>query len=290
MKKAVCLFFLALTAASPAFARPLSARIEKIESTLADMQAKLADAHTSGADELILQLQDMQTRFEALTADTEIIRHDLSALKEEIKRVNDDNALHFKDLEDKQTKTLERVAALENVINKAREEQEKAEKQRALEAKKEQEKKAAAQLAEKKRKEKVKTTFGAKKPKALYDEALDALNKKDYKKAQERLAAFLELHPNNALAGNAQYWLGEAYYAQGNYDKAAVAFADGLKNNPASAKAPDLLFKLGMTLSRLKKKQDACVAFDTFKNQYPKVSEAMKKQLAAETKKLSCGK
>lgn len=247
-----------------------------------------AQTHNGSTDALLMMLQETQSRLEATTAEIETMRFEFEKLKKELEKINADTSLRLKEVEEKLSQTTTRTAAVEEVIFKAQEEQKKAEQQRIQEEKLEKQKKAAAEKAEKERKEKLKASYGAKKPQALYDEALALLNKKNYQKSQEAFKAFLELHPKNGLAGNAQYWLGESYYAQGKYDLAAIAFADGYKNYQTGTKAPDLLFKLGMTLSRLKKKNEACVAFDSFEKQYPKVSGAMKKQLAAETKKLSC--
>ena len=67
--------------------------------------------------------------------------------------------------------------------------------------------------------------------------------------------------PQDYLAGNAQYWMGETYYVRGRYQDAAVTFAEGYQKYPTNSKAPDNLLKLGMSLGQLGKKADACVAF-----------------------------
>lgn len=50
---------------------------------------------------------------------------------------------------------------------------------------------------------------------------------------------FLRQFPNDGLAGNAQYWLGETYYVRQDYQNAAIAFGEGFQRYPKSAKAPD---------------------------------------------------
>ncbi|TAL42074.1 MAG: tetratricopeptide repeat protein, partial [Methylovulum sp.] len=47
------------------------------------------------------------------------------------------------------------------------------------------------------------------------------------------------------LAGNAQYWLGEAYRVNQDNDAAKKAFNDVVEKYPGSAKVPDALLKLG---------------------------------------------
>ena len=96
------------------------------------------------------------------------------------------------------------------------------------------------------------------------------------------------LFPKDELAGNAQYWLGESFFARSMFSQAAVAFAEGFKNYRSSQKAPDNLFKLGVTMAKLNKKEEACIAFKNFAKEYPKVSDSMKKRLEKEIQKLSC--
>ena len=55
---------------------------------------------------------------------------------------------------------------------------------------------------------------------------------------KKRLWLFLEKHPQDDLASNAQYWLGETYYVRKNYQDAAFAFAEGYQRYPESRKAP----------------------------------------------------
>ena len=76
-----------------------------------------------------------------------------------------------------------------------------------------------------------------------------------------RCEAFIQQFPNDQLAGNAQYWLGETYYVRKRYNDAATAFAFGYQKYPKSGKGADDLLKLGMSLGSLGQKQDACSAF-----------------------------
>ena len=51
--------------------------------------------------------------------------------------------------------------------------------------------------------------------------------------------------PKHELAGNAQYWLGEAVYGQQKYDLAITEFEKVLKNYSKSIKVPAALLKIG---------------------------------------------
>ncbi|MDO9104750.1 MAG: tol-pal system protein YbgF [Methylovulum sp.] len=57
--------------------------------------------------------------------------------------------------------------------------------------------------------------------------------------------AYLSKYPTGGLAGNAQYWLGEAYRVNRDNDAARKAFNDVVEKYPGSPKVPDALLKLG---------------------------------------------
>ena len=93
----------------------------------------------------------------------------------------------------------------------------------------------------------------------------------------------------HALAGNAQYWLGETYYARRDYQNAMTAFAEGYKVYKASPKGPDNLLKLGVTLAVLGRKADACTVFAKFSQDYPRATDLQKRRVDQERQKNSCG-
>jgi tol-pal system protein YbgF len=125
-------------------------------------------------------------------------------------------------------------------------------------------------------------------PETQYRFATAFLAKSDWVGAERALNAFLGAHPKHNLAGNAQYWLGESHYVRGDYNNAALAFAKGYKDYPKSAKGPDNLLKLGLSLSNLKKTNSACVTFARFGKDFPSASKAIKSRVTAERKKLGC--
>ncbi len=110
----------------------------------------------------------------------------------------------------------------------------------------------------------------------------------NYPAAEAALKAFVEAHPKDQMAGNAQYWLGETYYARGKYMEAAAAFAEGYKRYPKGAKAADGLLKLGMSLARANQKQNACVALAQLDHDFPQAAASVKERSASEKKKLGC--
>ena len=74
----------------------------------------------------------------------------------------------------------------------------------------------------------------------MYHDAMKKLQDGDNAGAERGFKAFLQSNPKHTLAGNAQYWLGESYYARKDYQNAMTAFAEGYKAYKTSPKGPDL--------------------------------------------------
>ena len=123
----------------------------------------------------------------------------------------------------------------------------------------------------------------------MYNDAFKKLQDGDYAGAERGFKAFLQSNPKHTLAGNAQYWLGETYYARRDYQNAVTAFAEGYKVYKASPKGPDNLLKLGVTLAALGRKPDACAVFAKFNQDYPRATDLQKRRVAQEHQKNGCG-
>jgi tol-pal system protein YbgF len=109
---------------------------------------------------------------------------------------------------------------------------------------------------------------------AVYTQAFDALKAGSYSVAITGFKDFLSTYPSSQLADNAQYWLGEAYYVNRDYDSAAGAFRTVLKKWPDSHKAPDALLKLGYTQLAQKQYPAARVTLDEVARKYPGTESA----------------
>ncbi len=122
----------------------------------------------------------------------------------------------------------------------------------------------------------------------LYQQAYGEFMQADYPSAEASFRPFLASYPKDALAGSAQYWLGESYYARGEYKNAADAFLKGYKTYKKSDKAPDTLLKLAMSLSALGQKEAACSTFGELDARFPRASEAVRDQAKDERAKAGC--
>jgi tol-pal system protein YbgF len=121
-----------------------------------------------------------------------------------------------------------------------------------------------------------------------YNTAFGLVRRADYPAAEEALRAFVRQHPDDPLAGNAQYWLGETYFARGRYAEAASAFAEGYKRYAKGAKAPETMLKLGMSLARENQTKNACVTLSALDHTFPHAASTLKEQAAKEKKRLGC--
>jgi tol-pal system protein YbgF len=125
-------------------------------------------------------------------------------------------------------------------------------------------------------------------PDEQYQYAFGLLRQANYPEAERALHTFIERNPTSPLAGNAQYWLGETFYVRGDYQNAAVAFAEGYQKYPDSGKAPDNLLKLGMSLGEIGAKDDACTAFNQLAKQFPAAPANIKERATSERQRIGC--
>ena len=72
-----------------------------------------------------------------------------------------------------------------------------------------------------------------------YEAALNQFKAAKYKESAVSFAAFVQKYPDSSLAPNAQYWLGNAWYAQRNCTKAIEAQTVVTAKYAESPKAPD---------------------------------------------------
>jgi tol-pal system protein YbgF len=81
--------------------------------------------------------------------------------------------------------------------------------------------------------------------KASYQTAFDLLKNSQFDAAIAGFQKFLVSFPDSALADNAQYWLGEAYYVNRSFPEAQGAFQRVVDKYPDSRKVPDAMLKIG---------------------------------------------
>jgi tol-pal system protein YbgF len=125
-------------------------------------------------------------------------------------------------------------------------------------------------------------------PQDSYDVAYGRVLQQDYAGAETAFRDYLTRFPTAPLASNAHYWLGQSYYARGQYKPAADAFLKGYKAFRTGPKAPDSLLKVAMSLSRLGQKDPACSAFTALDTEFPNASAQIKHLAQSERDRTGC--
>jgi tol-pal system protein YbgF len=108
----------------------------------------------------------------------------------------------------------------------------------------------------------------------LYDRVMLEFKHGDYEAALAGFRLFLELHRKSALAGNAEYWIGECQYRLGRYKDALNSFSNVASYNPVSPKMAASAFKIGQTYAMLGDFDTARLMFDKVVDHYPGGAEA----------------
>ena len=116
-----------------------------------------------------------------------------------------------------------------------------------------------------------------------YEAAMRLFTAGDYKAAASALAEFVRRHPDSSYAANAQYWLGNAYYAQRDYKNAIASQEIVASTYKDSAKAPDAMLNIASSYIELKDKKSAKKALQQLVAKYPEspAASTAKDRLAA---------
>jgi len=83
-------------------------------------------------------------------------------------------------------------------------------------------------------------------PRQRYRQAHETLKGGDVAEARRLFREFVTEFPQHELADNAQYWVGECYYDQRDYETAVRAFRHVIESYPTGNKVPDALLKIGL--------------------------------------------
>lgn len=108
----------------------------------------------------------------------------------------------------------------------------------------------------------------------IYQNALNMLNSGKTKEAREEFEAFLQGYPDTDLSDNAQFWIAESYYKEGNYEDAILSYEGLIKKYPKSDKIPGAMLKQAFAFLELGDKNTTKVILSTLKERFPKSTEA----------------
>lgn len=97
-----------------------------------------------------------------------------------------------------------------------------------------------------------------------------------YSQAIRGFEEFLQRFPDNEYAANAQFWIGECYYAQQDYERAATEFMTMADRYTHSGRSPDALFRAAMSFQQLGRNQQAQDIIGLLRQRYPDSAAAQK--------------
>ncbi len=252
----------------------LQRQIDTVKEDLQVLQRQLARGGTGGGQDVVVQVSQMDETLRQAVGRMDMIEHQLKTLEDKINMINKDMDIRLKMIEGKPidgngagvsapAKKFDAPVAngaASSVIGGA--------------------------IAKGDDLPEVKT----KTAEQIYQEALEAINAGKHDDAAAKFTAVLTKFPEHKLAGNAQYWLGESYYGKKDYAKAAVAFAKGYEKYKEGNKGADNILKLGMSMQRLGKKEEACTAFVNLPKEFPKAPDNLKQRAEKAATELNCKK
>lgn len=123
---------------------------------------------------------------------------------------------------------------------------------------------------------------------AQFAAGYDAFSKGDYAFAEDQFSQYLELYPDSEQAPGAASFLGDVLIQRAAYDEAAEVLLNAFQKAPDSPQAPDLLLKLGMSLSGAGERETACRTFAEIDKRYTTLEPAFVTRLGEEKSRAEC--
>jgi tol-pal system protein YbgF len=118
-----------------------------------------------------------------------------------------------------------------------------------------------------------------------YDNALQLFRSGQYEAAKNAFKSYLQGYPKSDLADNAQFWLGECYYAEKSYGEAIAAYEKTIKEYPKSDKVSSAMLKQGMAFLELGDSTAGKILLKKVAKDYPNSNQAkIAKSKLAQTK------
>ena len=260
-------------------------RLERIEKNISDLQkGKLGEFEKSISSGYISRnesrFDEIETKNRLNFGLIEEIQNKINALEEKLKLIDSDFQARLKKIEEQ----LEKKSNYE--IQESRKVEEKSTNMFNQEGETADVKNQSLGLPTS-TEERVKLSDAEIKKK--YENAIKLLWASKFEEAERELQNLKKIKPDD-LMPNIQYWLGEVYYAQKNFQNAIIAFGEGLEKYPESIKGPDNLLKLGLSFSNLKKKDEACNVLFELEIKYKDAPKNVQERALSEIKKLECPK
>jgi tol-pal system protein YbgF len=108
----------------------------------------------------------------------------------------------------------------------------------------------------------------------LYAAAYQTFKDGNYDKSRTEFKSFLAAYPETEYAGNAQYWIGECYYFEKDYEQAILEYEKVSKNHPKGNKVSSALLKQGLSFLKLNDKTSARLILQQVIKDFPNTTQA----------------
>ena len=108
----------------------------------------------------------------------------------------------------------------------------------------------------------------------LYGNAFKLFRAGKFNDARTGFTTYLEKYSKTDLADNAQFWLGECYYAEKKYREAISAYQKTIKKYPRSDKVSSAMLKQGMAFLELGEKTAGKILLKKVVKGYPDSNQA----------------
>ncbi|HMV85014.1 MAG TPA: tetratricopeptide repeat protein [Blastocatellia bacterium] len=107
----------------------------------------------------------------------------------------------------------------------------------------------------------------------LFAAAYSDYSRGNFDLAMSEFKQYVETYPSSELADNAQYWIGEILYAQKKLPQAVAELEKVAVVNPTGDKTAVALYKRGLLLLEMGKKEEAVAQFLVLNKDYAKTPE-----------------
>jgi tol-pal system protein YbgF len=107
-----------------------------------------------------------------------------------------------------------------------------------------------------------------------YQAAFGLIQARRYPEAARAFQEFLSAFPQSPLADDAQFWVAETYFVDGQFQQALPAFQAVIDGYPQSAKVPDALLKIAICHDELDDSVAARTALQQVMRQFPDTTAA----------------
>jgi len=95
-----------------------------------------------------------------------------------------------------------------------------------------------------------------------------------YAEARKQFQAFVKAFPDTEYSDNAQFWIGECYYFEKQYEKAILEYENVINKYPKGNKVPNALLKQALSFMELQDKSSAKLLLQRVIKEYPNTSPA----------------